>query len=127
MTNVHFWDNYHFKCNLHIVAYTAHMTTNKIFQNIRVWCTGHRQQVYFYFLGGALLVSPPKIKNPFQVRKNESPLGNSYSPYRHINGSPQRTNSKVLKTLHDLKHLHVNVHLHNVISALLGFQMSHRP
>lgn len=47
--------------------------------------------------GGALLVSPPKIKNSFfKVRKNESP-GKPHSPYRHVvDGSPVRTNSKAV-------------------------------
>ncbi|XP_057180099.1 nuclear protein MDM1 isoform X3 [Triplophysa rosa] len=46
--------------------------------------------------GGALLVLPPKIKNSFKTWKIESPLGNPHSPYTHIDGSPQRPNSKAV-------------------------------
>ncbi|XP_059361101.1 nuclear protein MDM1-like [Carassius carassius] len=46
--------------------------------------------------GGALLVSPPKIKHSSRrVRRSEPPLGKPYSPYKHIiDGSPQRPHSK---------------------------------
>ncbi|KAA0720940.1 Nuclear protein MDM1 [Triplophysa tibetana] len=48
--------------------------------------------------GGTLLVSHPKIKNSFKTWKNESPLGNHHSPYRNIDGSPQRPNSKAVNS-----------------------------
>ncbi|XP_056603509.1 nuclear protein MDM1 isoform X2 [Triplophysa dalaica] len=47
---------------------------------------------------GTLQVSPPKIKNSFKTWKSESPLGNPHSPYRHIDGSPQRPNSKAVNS-----------------------------
>ncbi|XP_073802255.1 nuclear protein MDM1 isoform X15 [Danio rerio] len=47
-------------------------------------------------IGGALLISPPKIKNfSGKVRRSEPPLGKPHSPYKHIiDGSPQRTHRK---------------------------------
>uniref|UniRef100_A0A8C2F156 Nuclear protein MDM1 n=1 Tax=Cyprinus carpio TaxID=7962 RepID=A0A8C2F156_CYPCA len=46
--------------------------------------------------GGALLVSPPKIKHSSRrVRRSEPPLGKPHSPYKHIiDSSPQRPHSK---------------------------------
>ncbi|KAG1953097.1 nuclear protein MDM1 isoform X3 [Pimephales promelas] len=46
--------------------------------------------------GGALLVSPPKIKHSSRkVKRSEPPLGKSHSPYKHIiDGSPQQPHSK---------------------------------
>ncbi|XDV24907.1 hypothetical protein PO909_028934 [Leuciscus waleckii] len=46
--------------------------------------------------GGALLVSPPKIKHSSRkVRRSEPPLGKPHSPYKHIiDGSPQKPHSK---------------------------------
>ncbi|XP_016141273.1 nuclear protein MDM1 [Sinocyclocheilus grahami] len=46
--------------------------------------------------GGALLVSPPKIKHSSRrVRRSEPPLGKPHSPYKHIiDGSPHRPHSK---------------------------------
>ncbi|XP_056311790.1 nuclear protein MDM1 isoform X2 [Danio aesculapii] len=47
-------------------------------------------------IGGALLISPPKIKHfSGKVRRSEPPLGKPHSPYKHIiDGSPQRTHRK---------------------------------
>lgn len=46
--------------------------------------------------GGALLVSPPKIKHSSRkVRRSEPPLGKPHSPYKLIiDGSPQRPHNK---------------------------------
>ncbi|XP_067284179.1 nuclear protein MDM1 isoform X2 [Pseudorasbora parva] len=46
--------------------------------------------------GGALLVSPSKIKHSSRkVRRREPPLGKPHSPYKHIiDGSPQRPHRK---------------------------------
>ncbi|XP_077090673.1 nuclear protein MDM1 isoform X2 [Siphateles boraxobius] len=46
--------------------------------------------------GGALLVSPPKIKHSSKkVRRSEPPLGKPHSPYKHvIDGSPRQPHSK---------------------------------
>ncbi|XP_073694484.1 nuclear protein MDM1 isoform X2 [Garra rufa] len=46
--------------------------------------------------GGALLVSPPKLKHSSKSeRRSEPPLGKPHSPYRDIiDGSPQRSHSK---------------------------------
>lgn len=52
----------------------------------------------FYLLGGAILVSPPKVKYSKTSRRSEPPLGKAHSPCRHLScASVSEKNSKVVQ------------------------------
>lgn len=51
--------------------------------------------------GGAILVSPPKMKNTKTARRNEAPLGKVHTPYRHLSQvTPSITHSRNENTSH---------------------------